>query len=76
MADPFATIRLGYDQLGLELTADAEPRMRRSSRPHHKRSYWHPPQMFAYTGSTKASRERTRRYQEHFGASRARPSPG
>jgi hypothetical protein len=68
MADPFAAIGAVYDNLGLELTNESESRMRsflvdhsQDERSTHRYSW-------ADTGLDLAEwRERTRRYQEHFG---------
>jgi hypothetical protein len=66
MTDPFATIGAVYDRLGIELTADAETRMRAFLAEHPgeavgQRYTW------ADTGlDAGALRERARRYQERF----------
>ncbi len=67
MQDPFATIRLVYDRLDLELTADTEARMRAflAGNPadlHGVHRY-----SFADTGLDAGEiRERSRRYQDYF----------
>jgi hypothetical protein len=68
MADPFATIGTVYESLGLDFTADTEQRMRdflavngQEERGTHSYSW-------ADTGLDEGEwRERTKRYQEHFG---------
>jgi hypothetical protein len=68
MADPFATIGSIYDHLGLELTADAEARMRAFLADHTQDKYGTHRYKFADTGLDEGEmRERARRYQEHFG---------
>ena len=68
MADPFATIGSVYDHLGLELTADAEARMRAFLADHTQDKYGTHRYTFAETGLDEGElRERARRYQEHFG---------
>jgi hypothetical protein len=67
MADPFTTIRELYGKLGLELTPEAEARMRAflAANPqdkHGRHSY-----SFADTGLDEGEwRERSRRYQQYF----------
>jgi len=68
MADPFATIGTIYDTLGLELTAESESRMRSFLADHGQDEHNTHRYSFAETGLDLAEwRERTRRYQEHFG---------
>jgi hypothetical protein len=65
MADPFATIGRIYSRLGLELTPEAEQRMRTflASHPQEPGQRY----TFADTGLDVAElRERTRRYEEYF----------
>jgi hypothetical protein len=68
MADPFATIREIYEKLGLELTADAEQRMRafladNTTEKHGGHNY-----TWADTELDEGEwRAKTRRYQEYFG---------
>jgi hypothetical protein len=67
LADPFGTIRGIYDSFGLELTDDAEQRMRAflSDNPQEKHGAHH--YTFADTGLDETEiRARTRRYQEYF----------
>jgi hypothetical protein len=69
MADPFATIGTIYERLDLELTADAEQRMRAflASHPQEPGGRY----TFAATGlDAGALRERTRRYEERFAVPR------
>jgi hypothetical protein len=67
MADPFATIRSVYERLGLELSADAETRMRRFLAEHPQDKYGGHRYTFAATEMDEAElRERTRRYQDSF----------
>lgn len=67
MADPFGTIRGIYDRFGMELTTEAEDRMRsfyaaNPSDKHGAHTY-----TFADTGLDEGEmRERARRYQEYF----------
>lgn len=68
MADPFATIGAVYDALGLELTAESGSRMRIFLAEHSQGEQSAHRYSFADTGLDPAAwRERTRRYQEHFG---------
>jgi hypothetical protein len=68
MADPFATIRAVYDALGLELTAESEARMRTFLAEHSQGEQSGHRYSFADTGlDLGVWRDRTRRYQEHFG---------
>ncbi len=68
MADPFATIGQVYDTLGLELTAESEGRMRSFLADHGQGEHGTHSYSFAETGLDLGEwRERTRRYQEHFG---------
>jgi hypothetical protein len=68
MADPFATIHTIYDRLGLELTNDAESRMRAFLADHPQDKYGKHRYTFAATGLDEAAwRERACRYQEYFG---------
>jgi hypothetical protein len=68
MADPFATIREIYEKLGLELTADAEQRMRafladNTTEKHGGHNY-----TWADTELDEGEwRAKTRGYQEYFG---------
>jgi hypothetical protein len=68
MADPFATVREIYEKLGLELTADAEQRMRafladNTTEKHGGHNY-----TWADTELDEGEwRAKTRRYQEYFG---------
>jgi hypothetical protein len=67
LADPFATIHAGYDRLGLELSPEAERRMRAflAANPHGKHGGHR--YRFADTAlDAGALRERARRYQEYF----------
>jgi hypothetical protein len=68
MSDPFATIATTYERLGLELTRDAEARMRAflADNPQGAQGVHH--YTFAATGlDERVLRERTRAYQQHFG---------
>ena len=68
MADPFATIGQVYDALGHELSAESEARMRDFLAAHRQGEQSGHQYSFADTGLDPAVwRERTRRYQEHFG---------
>lgn len=68
MADPFATIGAVYDNLGLELTAESERRMRAFLAEHSQDEHGTHAYSWADTGlDLDEWRERTRRYQEHFG---------
>ena len=67
MADPFATIHEIYDRLGVELTSEAEARMRAylSDNPADK----HGTHRYAFSDTgldPGETRERARRYQEYF----------
>ncbi|MFY9586279.1 MAG: sulfotransferase [Actinomycetota bacterium] len=67
LADPFGTIRGIYDSFGLDLTDDAEQRMRAflAENPSEKHGGHH--YTFADTGLDEAAvRARTKRYQEYF----------
>ncbi len=67
MADPFATIRSVYQRLGLELTADAERRMRAFLAAHGQDERGTHRYAFADTRlDAGALRERARRYQKYF----------
>jgi hypothetical protein len=66
-ADPFATIHRVYDALGLDLTSDAEQRMRAFLAEHGREDHGAHRYTFADTGlDAGALRERARRYQQHF----------
>lgn len=68
MRDPFGTIRSTYELLGLDLTDDAETRMRAflAENPSEKHGGHH--YTFADTGLDAGEiRERARRYQDYFG---------
>lgn len=68
MADPFATIGKIYDALGFELTNASEARMRSFLADHGQDEHGTHKYSFTETGLDLAHwRERTRRYQEHFG---------
>jgi hypothetical protein len=68
MADPFVTIRSIYERLGLELTDDAEARMRAFLAENPSEKHGGHQYTFADTGLDAGElRERTRAYQEHFG---------
>jgi hypothetical protein len=67
MRDPFQTIRGIYEQLGLELTATAEQRMRTFLADHGREKHGRHRYTFADTRlDAGALRERARRYQEYF----------
>jgi Sulfotransferase family len=67
MADPFATIRAIYDRLGLELTGDAEARMRTFLAGHGQDRYGAHTYTFADTELDVGElRERALRYQDFF----------
>jgi hypothetical protein len=67
MADPFATIRLVYSKLGLELTGDAEARMRAYLHANPQDKYGKHEYTFAETRLDAGElRERARRYQDYF----------
>jgi hypothetical protein len=67
MADPFATIRVVYSKLGLELTHDAEARMRAYLHANPQDKYGKHEYTFAETQLDAGElRERARRYQEYF----------
>jgi len=67
MADPLVAVRTIYDRLGLELTADAEARMRAFLAAHPQEEHGRHRYRFADTGLDPGEwRERTRRYQEYF----------
>jgi hypothetical protein len=68
LADPFGVVGRIYDRFGLELTADADDRIRAfyADHPHEGPGAHH--YTFADTGLDEAEwRERARGYQEHFG---------
>jgi len=68
MADPFVTIGSIYGRLGLELTDDAEARMRAFLAENPSEKHGGHQYTFADTGlDADALRERARRYQDHFG---------
>ena len=68
MADPFATIHAIYEHLGLELGADAERRMRAFLADNTTEKHGGHHYTWADTELDLGEwRERTRRYQEHFG---------
>jgi hypothetical protein len=68
MADPFTTIRLVYERLGLELTASTEARMRAFLATHAQDTHGTHRYTFADTAlDAGALRERARRYQTYFG---------
>jgi hypothetical protein len=67
MADPFATIGAIYERLGLELTAEAEGRMRGFLAANPQDQHGGHRYTFAATGLDEGElRARTRAYQEHF----------
>jgi hypothetical protein len=67
MADPLATIATIYDRLGLELTAEAEGRMRSFLAAHPQDEHGGHRYTFAATGLDEGElRERTKAYQDHF----------
>ena len=67
MADPFTTIRLVYERLGLELTASTEARMRAFLDAHGQDTHGTHRYTFADTAlDAGALRERARRYQTYF----------
>jgi hypothetical protein len=67
MADPFATIRTVYERLDLELTVDADARMRAFLAEHGQDKYGTHTYTFAETGLDEGElRDRARRYQEYF----------
>ena len=67
MADPFATIREVYERLGLELTAQAEARMRAFLAANPADKHGAHRYRFAETGLDAGElRERARRYQRYF----------
>jgi hypothetical protein len=68
MGDPFATIRTIYETLGLELTAASESRMRTFLAAHGQDEHGTHRYSWKETGlDLDEWRERTRRYQDHFG---------
>ena len=68
MADPFATIHVIYDRLGLELGADAERRMREFLAENTTEKHGGHHYTFADTGLDGAElRALTRNYQDYFG---------
>ena len=67
MADPFATIHAIYERLGLELTPEAEQRMRAFLAANPADKYGKHTYTFSETGLDEgALRERARRYQDYF----------
>jgi hypothetical protein len=67
MKDPFTTIGDVYERLGLELTADAEARMRRFLAANPSDKHGQHRYAFADTGLDAAAlRKRTQRYQDYF----------
>jgi hypothetical protein len=67
MADPFVTIGTIYERLGLELTPEAEARMRSFLAAHPQGEHGGHRYTFAATGLDEGElRERVRPYQEHF----------
>jgi hypothetical protein len=67
MADPFTTIRRVYELLGLELTAEAEHRMREYLAQNPQDKYGGHKYTFSETELDEgALREKARRYQEYF----------
>ncbi len=67
MADPFTTIRMIYARLGLELSSDAEARMRAFLAAHPQDEHGRHHYSFADTELDAAEwRERARRYQDFF----------
>ena len=67
MADPLSTIATIYERLGLELTAEAESRMRAFLDEHPQDAHGGHRYTWAATGLDEGEvRERTRAYQEHF----------
>ncbi|HUI28531.1 MAG TPA: sulfotransferase [Candidatus Kryptonia bacterium] len=67
MADPLATIREIYQRLGLELTRDAETRMRAFLAANPQDKHGRHRYSFADTGLDAGEwRERSRRYQQYF----------
>jgi hypothetical protein len=67
MADPFATVRQLYERLGLELTDEAEQRMRAFLADNPRDRHGEHQYSFADTGLDAGElRERARRYQEYF----------
>src|SRR5262249_46052088 len=67
MADPFATIRAIYARLGLELTPDAESRMRAFLAENPQDKHGRHRYSFAEAGLDEGEwRERVERYQKYF----------
>jgi hypothetical protein len=67
MADPFATINAIYERLGLELTDNAQGRMRAFLAEHPQDKFGKHRYSFADTGLDEGRlRDRARRYQEYF----------
>ena len=67
MADPFTVIREIYERLGLELTDEAEQRMRRFLAEHPADAHGGHRYSFADTGLDAGElRERSKRYQDYF----------
>jgi hypothetical protein len=70
MADPFTTIRAIYDRLGLELTREAETRMRAFLAENPQDKHGRHRYSFAESGLDEGEwRERVRRYQQYFDVS-------
>lgn len=68
MADPFVTIRSIYERLGLDLTDEAEARMRAFLAENPSEKHGGHQYTFEDTGlDAGALRERAKRYQDHFG---------
>ena len=73
MADPLGTVRTIYDRFGLELTPEAERRMRAFMDSHPADRHGGHRYTFAATGLDAADlRERTSSYQSYFGVSSER----
>jgi hypothetical protein len=67
MGDPFGTVRSVYDGLGLELTAEAEARMRTFLAQHAQGQHGSHEYSFEATGLDEGElRERTQRYMTYF----------
>jgi hypothetical protein len=67
MTDPFTTIRMIYERLGLELRPEAEQRMRAFLVANPQDKYGKHTYTFSETGLDEGAwRERARRYQEYF----------
>jgi len=68
MADPFATMHSVYDGMGVELTADAEARMRAFLADHGQQQHGVHRYAWSDTGLDEGEwRERAMRYVDHFG---------